>query len=285
MENFDFANWGQVSFYSLLDKFMGYLPQLVLALVVLGVGFWISGKIKKLIIKTLQLKNVDVSLQGFLGSLGSVLFKILVVVSAASMVGIQTTSFIAILGAAGLAIGLALQGSLANFAGGVLVLLFKPFKVGDYIEAQGFSGTVKEIQIFNTVLTTPDNKRIVLPNGPVAGGPITNYSSEATRRVDFVFGIGYADDLLKAKELLEKVAEEDSRILKDPAPFVAVKELADSSVNFVCRFWVNASDYWPVYFETTQKVKLLFDEKGISIPFPQQDIHVFPQKLADKLSA
>ena len=195
-------------------------------------------------------------------------------ISVASMIGIETTSFIAILGAAGLAIGLALQGSLGNFAGGVLVLLFKPFKVGDFIDAQGVAGTVSEIQIFNTIIKTPDNKVIIVPNGAVYNGVITNFSKEATRRVDFVFGIGYGDDIKKAKEVIARLVDADERAMKDPAPTIVVSELADSSVNISCRVWVNASDYWGVFFDLTENVKLTFDAEGISIPFPQQDVHM-----------
>ena len=163
---------------------------------------------------------------------------------------------------------------MANFAGGVLVLLFRPYKVGDFVEAQGVSGTVAGIQIFNTIITTPDNKRIIVPNGAISNGIITNYSAEETRRVDFVFGIGYDDDVAKAKATLMRIVSEDDRVLSDPAPFVELGELADSSVNFTVRVWVNAADYWGVYFATTEKVKIVFDQEGISIPYPQQDVHM-----------
>jgi small conductance mechanosensitive channel len=194
------------------------------------------------------------------------------------MVGIATTSFVAILGAAGLAIGLALQGSLANFAGGVLILLFKPFKVGDYIEAQGYSGTVNEIQIFNTILKSLDNKTIIIPNGNLSNDCITNYSTEPLRRVDFVFGIGYEDDIKKAKEVLLTIIKSDSRVLKEPEPFVSIGELGDSSVNFTVRVWCNKEAYWDVYFDMFEKVKLEFDKQGISIPFPQRDVHLYQTK-------
>jgi len=200
--------------------------------------------------------------------------KALLFISVAQMVGIETTSFIAILAAAGLAIGLALQGSLANFAGGVLILMFRPYKVGDFVDAQGVTGTVDEIQIFNTVIKTGDNKRIIVPNGAISNGIITNFSAEATRRVDFIFGIGYDDDIAQAKSTLKRIFAEDDRVFTDPEPLVVVSELADSSVNFTCRVWVNAADYWGVFFDTTEKVKLVFDKENISIPYPQSDVHI-----------
>ena len=176
-------------------------------------------------------------------------------------------------------VGLALQGSLGNFAGGVLILMFKPFKVGDVIDAQGFLGSVTGIQIFNTIIHTPDNKKIIIPNGALSSGPITNYSAEEKRRVDLLFGIGYGDDIKKAKVILSKIIAEDSRIVNDPAePFIAVKELADSSVNIVVRVWANAGDYWGIYFDMQEKVKLTFDKENISIPFPQRDVHMFQEK-------
>ncbi|MEM7002995.1 MAG: mechanosensitive ion channel domain-containing protein [Pseudomonadota bacterium] len=251
-----------------------YGPQLILAIVVLIIGLWIIGKVVRLVQAGLNKSGTDETLAKFLCSLTSIILKALLFISVAGMVGIETTSFIAILGAAGLAIGLALQGSLANFAGGVLVLLFRPYKVGDFIDAQGVAGTVFEIQIFNTIIKTPDNKRIIVPNGAISNGIITNFSAEETRRVDFVFGIGYDDDIAKAKATLQRIMSEDSRIHSDPEPFVALGELADSSVNFTVRVWVNAADYWGVFFDTTEKVKLVFDQEGISIPYPQTDVHL-----------
>ena len=190
------------------------------------------------------------------------------------MIGIATTSFVAVLGAAGLAIGLALQGSLANFAGGVLILIFKPYGVGDLVEAQGHLGVIKEVQIFNTILLSPNNKRIIIPNGAMSNGSITNFSAEGQLRVDLVIGIAYESDIPMAKNLLLSILTEDSRVLKEPAPLVAVSELADSSVNLVVRPWCNFSDYWTVYFDTTEKAKKILEENGISIPFPQRDIHI-----------
>ena len=253
---------------------MAYVPKLVLAIVVLLLGLWLVKRVIKLMNKGMERSSTEPTLAKFLGNLVSIGLKALLLISVASMIGIETTSFIAILGAAGLAIGLALQGTLANFAGGVLVLLFRPFKVGDFVEAQGVAGTVTEIQIINTVIRTGDNKRIIVPNGAISNGIITNFSSEATRRVDFVFGIGYDDDVAKAKSILTRLATEDSRSLAEPAPLVVVSELADSSVNFTVRVWVNAADYWGLYFDLTEQVKLTFDQEGISIPFPQSDVHI-----------
>ncbi|MFC1845451.1 mechanosensitive ion channel family protein, partial [Thermodesulfobacteriota bacterium] len=206
--------------------------------------------------------------------------KLLLFISVASMVGIATTSFIAVLGAAGLAIGLALQGSLGNFAGGVLILIFKPYTVGDLIEAQGHLGVVKEVQIFNTILLTPDNKRVILPNGAVSNGAVVNYSAEGLLRVDLVIGIAYESDIPKAKEVLYKAMADHELVLQNPQSTVAVSELADSSVNLVVRPWCNASNYWQVYFDITESAKVNLEKNGITIPFPQRDIHIFEQKAA-----
>lgn len=252
-----------------------YGPNILLAIITLIFGLWIVKLIGKLINRALVKSNVDVSLQRFLSNLVTVLLKIMVLVSVISMLGVETTSFVALIGAAGLAVGLALQGSLANFAGGVLILLFKPFKIGDFIDAQGFAGSVFAIQIFNTILKTPDNKRIIIPNGALSNGSITNFSAEPTRRVDMTFGIGYDDDIKKAKGILNDLIEADERILKDPAPVVVLKELADSSVNFAVRAWCNSPDYWNIFFDMQEKVKLEFDSKGVSIPYPQRDVHLY----------
>ncbi len=258
-----------------------YAPDVVLALVTLIVGFWIVGLVVKAIDRAMERGNLDMGIRGFLRSIASVLFKVLVLFSVAGMLGIQTTSFIAILGAAGLAVGLALQGSLANFAGGVLILLFKPYKVGDFIDAQGHAGTVKEIQIFNTVLKTPDNKNVIIPNGAISNGSITNASVEATRRVDMVFGIGYDDDIQQFKDLLNRLIEGDERILREPKWQVVVSELADSSVNFTVRVWCNRSDYWGIYFDMHERVKIECDKANISIPYPQQDVHMYSHSQED----
>ena len=252
--------------------------QIVIALVVLIIGLWIIKVIVNSLGKMMEKKNTDPSLRPFLKSMASVLLKIMLIISVMGMMGIEMTSFIAVLGAAGLAVGMALSGTLQNFAGGVMLLIFKPFRVGDFIEAQGFMGTVSEIQIFNTILKTPDNKTIIIPNGGLSTGPMTNFSTEKTRRVDFSFGIGYGDDIDKAKSVLEGILAEDARILKDPEPFIAVGELADSSVNFTVRVWVDGADYWGVHFDTIEKVKKAFDKEGISIPFPQTDVHLFTEK-------
>lgn len=266
----------QVSNYmdTAVDMAMRYGPQLILAIVVLIVGMWIINRFVRVMGKGMERSSVEPTLARFLSSLVSIGLKALLLISVASMVGIATTSFIAILGAAGLAVGLALQGSLGNFAGGVLVLLFKPYKVGDFIDAQGVAGTVSEIQIFNTIIKTADNKVIIIPNGAVSNGIITNFSMEATRRVDFVFGIDYGDDIKKAKEILARLIDADSRALKDPAPVIVVSGLGDSSVNITCRVWVNAPDYWGLNFDLIELVKITFDQEGISFPFPQRDVHM-----------
>jgi small conductance mechanosensitive channel len=198
----------------------------------------------------------------------------MVIIAALGRLGVNTSSFVAVIAAAGLAIGFALQGSLANFAAGVMLIFFRPFKVGDYVEAGGVSGTVEEVQIFMTALKTPDNKAVVVPNSSITGGNIVNYSAKPIRRVDLVMGIGYGDDIKRAKQVLEQVVSEDDRVLDDPAPTIAVLELADSSVNFAVRPWVRTPDYWSVYFDLTERIKLEFDARGISIPFPQRDVHL-----------
>ncbi len=258
-----------------IELTIAYAPKFLLAIITLLVGFWLIKVFMRFFGRAMEKSKIEPSLQRFLSSLISATFKVLLLITVASMIGIATTSFVAVIGAAGLAIGLALQGSLANFAGGVLILLFKPFKVGDFIEAQGYAGVVKEIQVFNTILRTGDNKNVILPNGAVSGGSITNYSAENTRRVDMVFGIGYDDDLLKAKNILTRLMQEDKRILEEPAPLIVVSELADSSVNFTVRVWCKSADYWGIFFDMQERVKLTFDQEGISIPYPQQDVHLF----------
>lgn len=254
---------------------VSYGMNLVMALVILIVGFWIAGAIGKAVAKTMRKRDVDESLAGFTKGLVSGLVKVAVVLVAIQKFGIEVTSFIAILGAAGLAIGMALSGTLQNFAGGFMILLLKPYKVGDFIETQGHSGVVRDIQIFHTIMTTGDNKKIIIPNAPIANGSLVNYSAEDLRRVDFTFGIGYTDDIDKARGLLNDLIKGDDRILTDPEPFVAVSELADSSVNFVMRVWAKKEDYWGIYFAMTENVKKNFDQNSISIPYPQTDVHVF----------
>lgn len=251
-----------------------YGSKVLLAILTLIIGLWIIGKITKGVEIAFNKNKFDETLQKFLVSLLNIALKVMLLVSIASMVGIETTSFVAIIGAAGLAVGLALQGSLSNFAGGVLVLIFKPYKVGDLIEAQGFLGTVKEIQIFNTVINTLENKRVIIPNGLISNGCITNITAEPHIRVDMVFGVSYGDDIAKVKNILEEIANGDSRVLKDPAPTIAVTEHAASSVNFAFRVWADPAVYWDVYFDMHEKVKIEFDKNGISIPFPQRDIHM-----------
>jgi len=262
--------------YSLL---MSYGPKLLLAILTLIIGLWLINRVMKGLNQTLT-SRVDATLGQFVSSILSVVLKVVLLISVASMVGIETTSFIAVLGAAGLAVGLALQGSLANFAGGVLILLFKPFKVGDLIQAQGHTGTVKDIQIFNTILKTGDNRIVIIPNGALSNSSMININQEATRRVDFTFGISYNDDIDRARAALHFLANNDARVLANPSPLVAVSELADSSVNFTMRVWVNTPDYWGVYFDMHELVKKEFDAQGISIPYPQQDLHV--HQLATK---
>ncbi|WP_321997731.1 mechanosensitive ion channel domain-containing protein [Draconibacterium orientale] len=257
------------------DLVMFYGPKLIGAIVTLIVGLWIISILRRAIRSRFEKQNVDPSLRGFLNSLIGIGLKAMLWIAVIGMMGVQMTSFIAILGAAGLAIGMAFSGTLSNFAGGVMILIFKPFKVGNYISAQGHSGTVSEIQIFNTILKTPDNKTIIIPNGGLATGSMINFSTEAKRRVDFTFGIAYGDDIDKAKEVLMKLIKADERIINDPAePFIAVSELADSSVNLVVRVWAEAANYWGIYFDLHENVYKTFEKEGLNIPFPQMDVHV-----------
>jgi small conductance mechanosensitive channel len=247
---------------------------LVTAIVIFFVGKWIVNLIVKGMLKAMQKGDMDITLRRFVANLARMLLMLFVVIAAIHQLGIQTASLIALLGAAGLAVGLALQGSLSNFAAGVLIVLFRPYKVGDWIEGGGVSGAVEEVQILTTVLKTGDNKRVIIPNSQIMGTTITNYSANETRRVDLVVGVSYSDDLDKVRKELEGLVAADERILKDPAVTIAVSELADSSVNFVLRPWVNTADYWGVYFDLTEAIKKRFDEVGISIPFPQRDVHI-----------
>lgn len=251
-----------------------YGPKLIGAILVWIIGSWIIKILLKSFTKVLNKQKTDDSLKPFLRSIVGVLLKVMLVISVLGMIGIQMTSFIAILGAAGLAVGMALSGTLQNFAGGVMILIFKPFKVGDVIEAQGHTGGVKEIQIFNTILKTPDNKTIIIPNGGLSNSSMVNYSTEELRRVDWTIGIGYGDDVDKARAVIQKMCDNDSRILKDPSVFIGVSALADSSVNFAVRAWVKASDYWDVFFNMNENVYKTFDKEGLNIPFPQMDVHL-----------
>ena len=255
------------------DYLITYGPRFLLAIAVLIIGMRLIKEMGKAIQRIMTKRKMDPSLIPFTRGLLTMLLKVMLVISVIQMVGVETTSFVAVLGAAGIAVGLALSGTLQNFAGGVIILLFKPFKVGDFIESQGHSGTVHSIQIFNTILKTPDNKTVILPNAPVSSSAMVNYSTEARRRVDFSFGIGYGDDIDKAKDVLMSIVKSDERVLQDPAPFIAVGELADSSVNLTVRLWAEAGDYWGVHFRTIEEVKKRFDAEGISFPFPQMDVY------------
>jgi small conductance mechanosensitive channel len=258
----------------LIEIAASYGPRLIGAIAVLIIGLWVIKMITKGLKKGMEKRNTNESLKPFIISLTNIGLKALLVVSVLGMVGIQMTSFIAILGAAGLAVGMALSGSLQNFAGGVMILIFKPFVVGDVLEAQGYLGVVKEIQIFNTIMKTFDNKTIIIPNGGLSTGSMTNYSTEETRRVDWTFGIAYGDDSDKAQEVLMKLITTHDKVLKDPAPFIALSELADSSVNFVVRAWVKSADYWDLYFWMNEQVYKVFAKEGLNIPFPQMDVHL-----------
>lgn len=251
-----------------------YGPKLIGAIVVWLIGGWVIKVIGSGVKSTLTKSKTDPSLIPFLTGIVNGLLKVMLVITVLGMLGIEMTSFIAILGAAGLAVGLAMSGTLQNFAGGVMILIFKPFKIGDVIEAQGYTGKVSEIQIFNTIMKTPDNKTIIIPNGGLSTSSMINYSTEATRRVDWTIGVAYGDDLDKAREVIKRLCDEDSRILKDPEVFIAVSALADSSVNFAVRAWVNAADYWGVHFELNEKIYKTFANEGLNIPYPQMDVHL-----------
>lgn len=250
-----------------------YGLKIVAAILIFVIGKWAVGKITIVIKSLMEKANVDKTLVEFAESLVYFVLLLMVVLASLNALGINTTSFIAVFGAASLAVGLALQGSLANIGAAVLIIIFRPFKVGDFIEAGGATGVVDDVNLFSTIISPVDNRIIIVPNSAIIGGNITNFSKKPQRRVDHVFGIGYDDDLKLAKETLMDIMQADERIKKDPEPFVAVSELGDSSVNFVTRAWVDTADYWDVHFEMIEKVKLTFDAKGISIPYPQMDIH------------
>jgi len=262
------------------DALIAYGPKVFAAAILLLLGRWAAQAVRAVVNKIMIRKNLDTTVAGFTCNLVYIGILVFIVIAALGQLGIQTTSFIAIIGAAGLAISLSLQGSLANFAAGFLLVALRPFKVGDFIEGAGVMGKVEEIQLFSTRLTTGDNKLIIIPNSNLTGGNITNYSAKDTRRVDLSIGVGYEDDLKKTRKVLENILTQDSRVHDDPAPFIAVSELADSSVNFTVRAWVNAADYWNVYFDSTEKIKQRFDEEGISIPYPQRDVHLQQQNEA-----
>jgi small conductance mechanosensitive channel len=257
-----------------------YGLKVLAALAILFFGRIVARWMRRIAVKMMTKGKTDPIIIGFVGSIIYVALMAFVILAALGQIGIQTTSFIAILGAAGLAIGLALQGSLANFAAGFLLIMFRPFKVGDFIEGAGVSGIVEEIQIFTTTMRTGDNKTVIVPNSKLLGDNIVNYSAKQTRRVDLTVGVSYDADLAKVKEILADIAAKDERVKADPAPMIAVSELADNSVNLVMRLWTNTADYWDVYFDTTEAVKLRMDEAGIGIPYPQRDVHLYEHKVA-----
>ncbi len=252
-----------------------YGIKVVGAVAIFVIGRWLAKSITRFIKQMMTKRKVDETLASFSHNLIYMTLLAFIVIAALNQLGIQTASLIAVLGAAGLAVGLALQGSLSNFAAGVLLIIFKPFQVGDFIEGAGVSGTVEAIQIFTTLLKTPDNKTIIVPNSKISADNIVNYSTKGTRRLDLVFGIGYGDDVDKARQIIKGVVEQDSRVQKDPEPVVVVSALADSSVNLTLRAWSSVGDFWNIYFDVVEKVKKAFDANDISIPFPQRDVHVY----------
>jgi len=260
-----------------LEVITPYAINLVVAILIYVVGKWIAKRLLTLIAKMMDSRGMDDALKDFLSSILSVLFSVVVVLVALEQLGVDTTSLLALLGAAGLAVGLALKDSLSNFAAGVMLILFKPFKLGDYVEAGDTSGVVEKISVFNTIMKTPDNKEVIVPNAQIYSGTITNYSAKPTRRVDLVIGIGYDDDMKKARDLIKQVLDADDRVLAEPETVIAVGELGDSSVNFLVRPWVKSADYWGVYWDSLESIKETFDNNGISIPFPQRDVHVYQE--------
>lgn len=260
---------------SLQPVLLLYGSKIFAALLIFVIGKWLAKRMTNVLSRVLASRNVEVTLIGFLEGIVYYALLTTVLIAAAGQLGIKTTSFLAILGAAGLAVGLALKDSLANFSSGVMLILFSPFKVGDWVTIAGETGKVIHIHVFNTILNTGDNQRKIIPNGIIANATITNITANPTRRVELVVGIGYDDDIAKAKQTLTEIMAADTRILAEPAPLVAVSELAESSVNLVVRPWVNKDDYWDVLFALTEKIKITFDERGISFPFPQQDVHLF----------
>ena len=262
-------------FSSLKNLAVLYGMDVISAILILVVGLWVAKFIKKFLRKILTNRGLDNTIISFLANLTYAGLVVFVIIATLSKVGIQTTSFVAVIGAAGLAVGLALQGALANFAAGFLLILFRPFKAGDFIQAGGSVGTIEEIQMLYTQLKTPENIKVVIPNGKLMGDSIINYSANETRRAEWIFGVGYSDDMKKVREILKTLIENEKRILTDPEPQILVKELADSSVNFAVRAYIATGDFWNVYFEMTEKVKERFDQEGINIPFPQRDVHMF----------
>ena len=265
----------ELNIKDLIDAFVvPYAANIALAIIIFMVGKWLASALTNLVVKHLTKSKMDDILIGFVTSITKSILLLFVVIAALNQLGIDTTSLIALLGAAGLAVGLALQNSLQNFAAGVMLIVFRPFKAGDFVELAGVAGVVENIGIFSSVLRTGDNRELIIPNGVIYGGIITNYSTRSTRRIDMVFGVDYSDDLKKAKEILRGIVLADDRVLSEPEPVIAVSELADFSVNFIVRPWVKNADYWPVLWDVTEKVKLEFDAQGLSIPYPQMDIHI-----------
>ncbi|MCJ8275659.1 MAG: mechanosensitive ion channel [Bdellovibrionales bacterium] len=262
---------------TLIEQGAVYGPRFILAILVLFIGLSVIKSVTKVISNILVSRNFDETLRPFLTNLVGWTLKVLLIISVASMVGVETTSFVATLGAATLAIGLALQGSLANFAGGVLILIFRPFQKGDYISCQGEEGIVEKIDVFATVIHTLDNRKVIVPNGPLAGGVIDNFTAENNRRVDLSIGIGYNDDIKQACQVLTEMCNKHPKVLKDPAAFVGVEGYGDSSINLTIRPWCKTDDYWDVFFDLNEQIKYTLDEAKISIPFPQRDVHLFQQ--------
>ena len=255
-------------------QFLQYAIDFAIAIAIFIIGKWVAKVVSNTVIKILNTKNVDKAISSFVGSILFSLIFFISIIAAISHMGFDTTSFVAIIGAAGLAVGLALQGSLSNFASGVLLIVLKPFKSGDFVEVAGSAGVVEEIHIFSTQLKSGDNKTLIIPNSAITSGTITNYSTKPTRRIDLIIGVSYDADLAKTKEILSKIANEHELVLKDQAVTVGVSELADSSVNLVLRPWVKSENYWPVYFELLETIKVSLDEAGIEIPYPQMGVHL-----------
>jgi small conductance mechanosensitive channel len=254
-----------------------YGLRIIAAIAIFVIGRWVAKGLRSTLKRVMTKNKVDQTLVSFVCSIIYTVLIVFVVIAALNQLGIQTTSLVAIMGAAGLAVGLALQGSLSNFAAGVLMIVFRPFKAGDYIEGGGVSGTVEEVQIFTTYLTTPDNKEIIVPNSKIMGDNIINYSAKETRRIELVVGVGYGDNLDQARAIIKRILEADTRILKNPEPMIVISELGDSSVNFSIRPWVKTADYWRTYFDLLETIKKSFDREGISIPFPQRDVHMYQE--------
>ena len=283
MENFDVTNIDAVMKDLDTDVLMGYAIEygtaIIGSLLIFFIGKLVAKAITSFARKVMEKRNVDPTITSFLANIIYGVLFTMVIIAAIGTLGIETTSIAAVIAAAGLAIGMALQGSLSNFAAGVMIIAFRPFKVGDYVEAAGIAGTVEEVNIFTTYMKTPDNKEIIVPNGSIISDSITNYSAKPTRRVDLVIGVGYDDDLKKVKQVLTEIVAADSRVLNEPETLIAVSNLGESSVDFVVRPWVESADYWPVKFDLLEAIKLRLDAEGISIPFPQRDLHVITGKL------